>query len=75
MRRSIGEALDLRNNSLNFLRLVLAGLVLVSHAIGIGGYGAGGVLHETTLGTIAVYGFFGISGFFIARSAERRTWR
>jgi peptidoglycan/LPS O-acetylase OafA/YrhL len=76
VQRSLGEALDLRHNSLNFLRLVLAALVLASHAFGLGEYGNEGVFHETTLGTVAVYGFFGISGFLIARSAERNgTWR
>lgn len=55
-RRRIGEAVDPRNNSLNFLRLVLASMVLVSHAYVIGKFGNEGVLHGTTFGTLAVYG-------------------
>jgi peptidoglycan/LPS O-acetylase OafA/YrhL len=45
--------------------------VLLSHARGLGGFGQGGVINGTTLGTIAVYGFFGISGYLIAMSALR----
>jgi peptidoglycan/LPS O-acetylase OafA/YrhL len=69
--RNLGGALDLRRNSLNFLRLILAVTVLASHAITIGRFGNEDFLHHSTLGTVAVYGFFGISGFLIARSAER----
>lgn len=58
-----------RHNSLNFIRLVLALLVIVSHAIVLGGYGSESIFGKTTLGTMAVYGFFGISGFLIAGSA------
>lgn len=68
--RKLGEAFDPRHNSLNALRLALAVMVLVSHAWGIGYFGNEGVLHGTTFGTVAVYGFFGISGFLIAASAE-----
>jgi len=72
-RNSLGDALDAKSNSLNFLRLVLAMTVLVSHARGIGGFGREDVLHGTTFGTVAVYGFFGISGYLIAGSAERHS--
>jgi peptidoglycan/LPS O-acetylase OafA/YrhL len=68
-RRSIGEAIDPRRNSLNFLRLVLASMVLVSHAYYVGNFGGEGALNGTTFGTVAVYGFFGISGYLIAGSA------
>ena len=70
-RRFIGEALSTRSNSLNFLRLVLALTVLVSHAIGLSGHQAS--INYTVPGTIAVYGFFGISGYLIAGSAIRTT--
>lgn len=69
--RPIGDTLTGRANSLNFLRLVLALTVLLSHARGLGGFGQGGDINGTTLGTIAVYGFFGISGYLIASSALR----
>jgi peptidoglycan/LPS O-acetylase OafA/YrhL len=70
--RSIGEALDPKRNSLNFLRLVLAFCVVYSHASELGWFGFRDVsVNGTTLGTIAVYGFFGISGYLIAGSASR----
>jgi len=60
-------------NSLNFLRLVLALTVVVSHSIALGGFGALNGLNQTGFGQIAVYGFFGISGFLIAGSALRNS--
>ncbi len=66
----MGDALQPRSNSLNLLRLVLAAMVVFSHSITLGGYGVEYVLHWTTLGTLAVFCFFGISGYLIARSAE-----
>jgi peptidoglycan/LPS O-acetylase OafA/YrhL len=68
--RTLGEAFDPRHNSLNALRLGLALTVLFSHAWGIAGFGEGAV-NGTASGTMAVYGFFGISGFLITASAER----
>ena len=68
---TLGDAFDPRNNSLNFLRVLLALTVLVSHDIYLGGqFGNEAFLNDTSLGTIAVYGFFGISGFLIAASAS-----
>ena len=67
--RSLGEALLSRSNSLNLLRLILASVVVFSHSITIGGYGNEFVLHWTTPGSIAVFCFFGISGYLIAGSA------
>ncbi len=68
---TIATSFDPRRNSLNFLRLVLALAVVFSHAIIIGGFGSEVFLGKTTLGTVAVYGFFGLSGYLITRSAER----
>ena len=68
----IGEALSNRSNSLNFLRLVLALTVLVSHAIGLG-FGLDPSVNHTPTGTIVVYGFFGLSGYLIAGSAIRNS--
>ena len=69
-RATIGAAFSPRHNSLNFLRLVLAVAVVFSHSITLGTYGSEVILGKTTLGTIAVYGFFGLSGFLIAGSAS-----
>jgi len=71
----LGDALVLRRgaNSLNFLRLVLASMVIVSHCSGIGGFGPQRILGNQTLGSLAVDGFFGISGFLICASALRHT--
>jgi peptidoglycan/LPS O-acetylase OafA/YrhL len=70
-RLTIDESFDTRHNSLNFLRLVLALTVVVSHAIELGNFKLQNGLNQTSFGQIAVYGFFGISGFLIAGSAIR----
>jgi peptidoglycan/LPS O-acetylase OafA/YrhL len=71
-RPTLDEAFSPRHNSLNFLRLVLALTVVLSHAVLLGGFGKGDIFNRsTTLGTAAVYGFFGISGYLIAGSACR----
>jgi peptidoglycan/LPS O-acetylase OafA/YrhL len=57
-----------RDNSLNLVRLVLALLVLVSHAYAITARGPEPEWQDTTLGTWAVYGFFALSGFLITGS-------
>ena len=73
-RAKIGESFDPARNSLNFIRLVLAVTVVISHSLSLGGQRlvitAEDVLNSSP-GLIAVFGFFGISGFLIARSAER----
>jgi peptidoglycan/LPS O-acetylase OafA/YrhL len=70
-RPTIGYSFLPRHNSLNALRLVLAVAVVFSHAITIGSFGSEVILGKTTLGTMAVYGFFGLSGYLIAGSASR----
>ena len=70
-RATIGSAFSPRHNSLNFIRLALAVAVVFSHSITLGFFGSEVILGKTTLGTIAVYGFFGLSGFLIAGSASR----
>ena len=42
---------------------------MFSHSLTVGLFGSEDILGKTTLGTMAVYGFFGISGFLIAGSA------
>jgi peptidoglycan/LPS O-acetylase OafA/YrhL len=69
----LGLSLDPKRNSLNFLRLLLAITVLVTHSRSIGGFGGEPAIHGTTFATVAVYGFFGISGYLIAGSAEGRS--
>lgn len=62
-----------RDNNLNLIRAVAALAVLVSHANPISGTPVE-PLEEVlgiSLGTAAVYVFFGISGFLIARSYDR----
>lgn len=68
-RRSLGEAFDPRANSLNLLRLIFAFVVLLDHCVYLGGFGKIDIGRTTTPGTLAVYGFFAISGFLIAGSA------
>lgn len=73
----IGDTLTLRQrtNSLNFLRLALAVLVIFSHTFPIGGFGNERILGNQTLGDISVDAFFAISGFLICGSAMRHTTR
>jgi peptidoglycan/LPS O-acetylase OafA/YrhL len=70
---TVATSFDPRRNSLNFIRLVLAVAVIFSHTIALGGYRNAGnhYIRIGSLGSVAVYGFFGISGFLIAGSAER----
>ncbi len=68
--RTIGDALLPRSNSLNLIRLLLASLVVLSHAVSLGGYGSETILGWTSIRTLAVFSFFGISGYLIAGSAE-----
>ena len=59
------------NGTVSILRLTLALAVLFSHSITLGMFGSESILGKTTLGTVAVFGFFGISGFLVAGSAAR----
>jgi peptidoglycan/LPS O-acetylase OafA/YrhL len=77
-RRTIASegVLEEGNNAFGLLRVVLAGMVIVSHSWSLGAYGkeplvvlSGG----TTLGYLAVAGFFALSGALVAQSAERTT--
>ena len=66
-------------NSLNAIRLILAALVIVSHSWWLGAYGPEPAPGGIKLGSWAVLGFFGISGYLITRSRMRVTgsdyWR
>jgi peptidoglycan/LPS O-acetylase OafA/YrhL len=65
-----------RDNNFNLIRMIAASGVLVSHSYPISlGPGAAEPLQGLlgmTLGTVCVYVFFAISGFFIARSFVQR---
>ena len=66
--------LDLRSNSIGFLRFLFAATVIWSHAYGNGGFGSDPLArlnaNGATTGFLAVGGFFVLSGFLITRSYE-----
>ncbi len=70
--RSLGSALRGHSNALGLLRLILASLVIFDHAFPLGGNGRDPFWMLTdgqaSLGSIAVGGFFAISGYLIAKS-------
>jgi peptidoglycan/LPS O-acetylase OafA/YrhL len=66
--QTLGEAFDPRNNSLNFLRVVLAVAVIVSHAWPVGGWGPDPRFGDSGVGHWAVAGFFAISGYLVTGS-------
>ena len=67
---------DYRHNSIGFLRLFFAALVIFSHGYGLGGFNPADepIVHlskgEWSLGTIAVCGFFFLSGFLVTKSYD-----
>lgn len=69
---SLGEALKGKSNSLGLIRLILASIVIFDHAFPLGGFGHdpfwGLTRNQASLGSIAVAGFFAISGYLIAKS-------
>ncbi|MBD3947859.1 acyltransferase family protein [Nocardioides ganghwensis] len=67
---TLRNALLERPNSLNLLRLVLAGSVIVGHAWPVGREGAAPGWVESVV-SLAVPGFFCLSGFLIAHSRMR----
>jgi peptidoglycan/LPS O-acetylase OafA/YrhL len=70
--RTISSALRGHDNALGLIRLVLALAVLVSHTFPLGGFGhdpgSGITRGQANLGTLAVAGFFAISGYLITKS-------
>ena len=74
-RLSIGQALNGTNNALGLIRLVLAASVIFDHAFPIGGWGDAPframTRDQASLGSLAVAGFFAISGYLIAKSGMR----
>ena len=72
--RVLGDSLKDRDNSLNFLRVLFASLVLLSHAAGLAGFNNWvGLINQSSIAQIALYGFFIISGYLIAGSVLRNS--
>ncbi|WP_354499766.1 acyltransferase [Mycetocola sp. 2940] len=73
---SIRAGLGGRSNALNFIRLLLAAAVIVSHAFPLGGLGEDPFFTlfrgQENLGGVAVIGFFAISGYLITRSGMQK---
>ena len=69
------SAFDPHGNAITPIRLLLALTVLVSHSFVIGGFGLEPLVVESgytsSLGIVAVLGFFVVSGFLLAGSRER----
>lgn len=65
---TLRSKLSTRDNSLNFIRLLLAVAVIVNHSWPLGGFEGE---PELNFGAWAVNGFFAISGFLIAGSRMR----
>ncbi|MGY2078777.1 acyltransferase family protein [Modestobacter sp. SYSU DS0657] len=76
---TLSSEFDPRRNSLTVLRLVLAGIVAVGHALLVG-FGHQPALGRTNLADYAVDAFFVVSGFLVAgsylrlRSFRRYAW-
>jgi peptidoglycan/LPS O-acetylase OafA/YrhL len=72
VRITISEALGGHRNSLGLIRLILAAMVIFDHSYPLGGFGIDPVSRLThgqaTAGSLAVGGFFAISGYLIAKS-------
>lgn len=69
---SLSEALGRHRNSLGLIRLILASVVIFDHAFPLGGFGTDPFWRLThqqaSLGSLAVAGFFAVSGYLIAKS-------
>lgn len=67
--QSLGSAIGSgKINNFDLIRFLAAGMVIVSHSFAIAGAFAEPSLGSNSLGTLAVYIFFIISGFLITRS-------
>lgn len=71
--KSLARGLSTSDNALNFIRLVLAILVIFSHSFPVGGYGSDPAWGGSSLGGWAVAGFFSISGYLVSASRARCT--
>ena len=68
--KTLGEALNSRNNSVNAIRLLFAGSIILLHGIALGGYvdEMPKLIFHETFGTYMLAGFFVISGYMITAS-------
>lgn len=73
--RSLESCYRDRDNTLGFLRLVFASMVVLTHAWPASGHGQDPLSRLTegrwNIGTIGLIGFFVMSGFLITQSAQR----
>ncbi|PPG39437.1 acyltransferase [Pseudoclavibacter sp. RFBA6] len=72
MKATLREHLSTQSNALNFIRLILASVVIFDHTWIIGGYAEEA---QAPVATWAVNGFFAISGYLIAGSGMRLGFR
>ena len=76
---TVAEALARPQNGFGLLRLALALMVVLSHAVSVvtGRVEDEPLVHGTgfSLGEHAVNGFFAVSGFLVTMSYDRRGWR
>ena len=76
MTRTLDDVFDVRANALNFVRLLLAGSVIVWHGIRLAGQEIESVPLRQFVVDFGVDGFFAISGFLIVQSWLRTPdWR
>ncbi|MGD0313639.1 MAG: acyltransferase [Acidimicrobiales bacterium] len=85
--RTIQHEFDPKHNSLGFLRMVFAVMVLIDHSFPLGGFHGGTdpmwgwTNGQESLGGLAVAGFFVVSGYLVTKSffdsntAVRYTWK
>ena len=71
----VHERLRSRDNALNFIRLLLALGVILSHSSLVGGFDVPSPLGNGEIGRWSVNGFFAISGFLVAGSRTRMGMR
>ncbi len=67
----IGKTAEHSANAFDFLRLCAALAVLFSHSYALFGLSEPEPVGSITLGTVALYGFFAISGFLVCQSWDR----
>ena len=69
--KTLEEAFDPKRNSLTFMRLVLASMVIYSHSFALGRFGHDWLYRHGSndnFGSLAVAVFFTVSGFLVTRS-------
>jgi len=67
-KRSLKERFNPRDNSIGFVRMVLAAIVVICHAQSLA-WNKPVLLGRSQVGDLAVDGFFVVSGFLVTRSA------